>query len=269
MADSQVRLEVVGLSKGFAPPQEGAERVWALRDVSLSAKSGEFICLIGPSGCGKTTLIRAVCRLHEGDAGEILVDGRSDYRPGRDVCMVFQNHGLFPWRTALENIEYGLKMQGMAADQRRPIAAQYLEMVGLKQFGNHYPHQMSGGMQQRIGLARAMACEPRVLLMDEPFAAVDAQTRERLQGELMSLWQRTAMTVLFVTHSIDEAVFLADRVIVMGRNPGHIAADLPIRLPRPRDRESMAYVERARMVREALRQASHEGAEREDVNAGD
>jgi NitT/TauT family transport system ATP-binding protein len=260
MADQSPRLEVRGLAKAYPNPQatDETELLWTLRDVNVSAAAGEFVCILGPSGCGKTTLIRTICRLQACDSGEIFIDGRPDYRPGKDVCMVFQNHGLFPWLTAIQNVEYGLKRQGVPAKERRQKADQYLRMVGLEGFRDHFSHQLSGGMQQRVGLARALSCEPRVLLMDEPFAAVDAQTRERLQDELMTLWERTAMTVLFVTHSIDEAVFLGDRVLVMGKNPGHVAAAVAIDLPRPRDRESLPYVGYARTLREALRQASQD-----------
>jgi NitT/TauT family transport system ATP-binding protein len=247
-------LAIRGLSKSFPAPDEHAHSRAheVLRDVDLDVASGEFVCLLGASGCGKTTLIRIVSRLIEPDAGEVMVDGRADYRPGIDVCMVFQNHGLFPWFTARENLEYGLKLRGVPRAELRTTSDHYLEMMQLRDFADHYPHQLSGGMQQRIGLARAMSCKPRVLLMDEPFAAVDAQTREWLQRELLELWSGNELTIIFVTHSLDEAVYLADRVAVMGRNPGRIVHVEPVRIPRPRDRDSVEYVAVTKTLRGAL-----------------
>lgn len=250
-------LEIRGLSKIYpaAPGIPAAQPVSALRDINLRIATGEFVCLLGPSGCGKSTLIRSVSRLTDYDEGQILVAGRTDYRPGTDVCMVFQNHGLFPWLTAIRNVEYGLKSRRVPPGERRDVAAGYLDKVGLAGFAHHYPHQLSGGMQQRVGLARALACQPGVLLMDEPFAAVDAQTRERLQAELLELWAQSGMTVVFVTHSIDEAVYLADRIVIMGKDPGRMIADLAVTLPRPRNRENLEYVSCARQVRDLLRNA--------------
>ena len=261
-------LDVAGLCKSFAAPTgvPDARPLNVLRDVSLGVAPGEFVCVLGASGCGKTTLIRAIARLTEHDAGEIRVAGEAAYRPGTDVCMVFQNHGLFPWLTAIDNVAYGLKVRGVSLRERLDTSTRYLDLMGLTGFRDHYPHQLSGGMQQRIGIARALACEPRVLLMDEPFAAVDAQTRERLQSELLALWQRTQMTIVFVTHSIDEAVYLADRIVVMGRNPGRIASTIDVGLERPRQRESIEYVTRARAVRAALTEAS--GADPQSAAAG-
>lgn len=255
-------LTIQGLNKSFTRTSSGGrpgEQLQILRDVDLEVGAGEFVSLIGPSGCGKTTLIRTIARLGPPDTGSVEIDGRPRYQPGQDVCMVFQDSGLLPWYTSFENIEYGLRLRGMPRKERSERVHHYLELMGLEGFENNYPHQLSGGMRQRIGLARALACEPRVLLLDEPFAAVDAQTRERLQEELLRLWNLNRMTAVFVTHSIDEAVFLSDRVVVLrtlnarGTDPSapSIAADQRIELSRPRDR----YGEQYRVVTAELRKA--------------
>jgi ABC-type nitrate/sulfonate/bicarbonate transport system ATPase subunit len=251
-------LAVRGLAKSFHST-DGTETMRALGGVDLSVEDGRFVCLLGPSGCGKTTLIRIVSGLLQSDAGEVLVAGNKRYLPGTDVCMVFQNHGLFPWLTAIENIEYGLKVRGVARKERRDVATHYLELVGLQNAAKRFPHQLSGGMQQRIGIARALACRPKLLLMDEPFAAVDAQTREHLQHELLDLWQRDRLSVVFVTHSIDEAVYLGDRVVVMASGPGRIQYEQKIALDRPRDRESPEYVAITKTLRQQLALASQGG----------
>jgi NitT/TauT family transport system ATP-binding protein len=223
----------------------------------------QFLCLLGPSGCGKTTLIRLVAGLIDISAGEIVVAGKPVRGPQRQCAMVFQNYGLLPWRTVLENVELGLEIRHVAKAERRKVCAEYIERVGLGGFENYYPHQISGGMQQRTALARALSKNPSVLLMDEPFAAVDMQTRERLQDELLRIWDKFRITVLFVTHSIEESVYLGDRVVVMGARPGRVVADLPIALGRPRDDATKAdprFREYCAEIRRVLMKAAERDA---------
>jgi NitT/TauT family transport system ATP-binding protein len=228
-------LEVRRLSKIFFEQNDPHKPgLVALYDISLAIRKNEFVSLLGPSGCGKTTLIRIIAGLLAADRGDVLVNQRCVTAPGRDRCMVFQQFGLLPWRTVMSNVEFGLEIEGMARDERRAVADKYLELVGLKGFENYYPHQISGGMQQRVGIARALSKKPEILLMDEPFGAVDAQTREQLQEELLKIWAQTETTVVFVTHSIDEAIYLSDRVVVMQARPGRIKEEVMIDLPRPR-----------------------------------
>jgi ABC-type nitrate/sulfonate/bicarbonate transport system ATPase subunit len=228
-------LEVRHLSKIFFEQNDPRKPgLVALYDISLAIRKNEFVSLLGPSGCGKTTLIRIIAGLLTADRGEVLVNAQTVNAPGRDRCMVFQQFGLLPWRTVVSNVEFGLEIDGMAKDERRTTAEKYLELVGLKGFENYFPHQISGGMQQRVGIARALSKKPEILLMDEPFGAVDAQTREQLQEELLKIWAQTETTVVFVTHSIDEAIYLSDRVVVMQARPGRIKEEVKIDLPRPR-----------------------------------
>jgi ABC-type nitrate/sulfonate/bicarbonate transport system ATPase subunit len=228
-------LEVRRLSKIFFEQNDPRKPgLVALYDISLAIRKNEFVSLLGPSGCGKTTLIRIIAGLLSADRGDVLVNSQIVTAPGRDRCMVFQQFGLLPWRTVLSNVEFGLEIDGMPKDERCATAEKYLELVGLKGFENYYPHQISGGMQQRVGIARALSKKPEILLMDEPFGAVDAQTREQLQEELLKIWAQTETTVVFVTHSIDEAIYLSDRVVVMQARPGRIKEEVKIDLPRPR-----------------------------------
>src|SRR5215470_6200310 len=227
----------------------------ALHNVSFSVRKNEFVCLLGPSGCGKTTLIRIIAGLIRADRGDILVEGKQVNAPGRDRCMVFQQFGLLPWRTVLANVEFGLEIEGVAREERQAVARQYLELVGLNGFESYYPHQISGGMQQRVGIARALSKKPDILLMDEPFGAVDAQTREQLQEELLKIWAQTDTTVVFVTHSIDEAVYLSDRVVVMQARPGRIKEEVAIDLPRPRWEGDVKADPRFAQLRHHLRES--------------
>jgi NitT/TauT family transport system ATP-binding protein len=208
--------------------------VVALRDVSLQVSAGEFVCLVGPSGCGKTTLLRLMHGLLEPDTGEVVIDGTPNLAPGPHAGFVFQSFRLLPWRTVADNVEFPLQIQGMSASVRASRAHEYLRLVGLEDFAHSYPHELSGGMQQRVGLARALALEPQILLMDEPFAALDAQTREFMQLELGRIWEQLGVAVVFVTHSLDEALFLADRIVLMGPRPGTVEEVLPVALARPR-----------------------------------
>jgi NitT/TauT family transport system ATP-binding protein len=210
--------------------------VLAIDRVDLSISRGEFVCLLGPSGCGKTTFLNAVAGFLPVSAGELTLRGKPIVRPGPDRAMVFQQPGLLPWRDVLHNVTFGLEMSGRLKGRAAAAHAHgLLELVGLADFAHSYPHQLSGGMQQRVNLARALAVEPELLLLDEPFASVDAQTREALQVELLSICKRAEVTALFVTHDIGEAVFLADRVCVFSRRPGQIVREVRVHLPKPRD----------------------------------
>jgi len=249
-------LEVRQLSKVFFEQNDPRKPgLVALYDISLSVRKNEFVSLLGPSGCGKTTLIRIVAGLLPADRGEVFVNGREVTAPGRERCMVFQQFGLLPWRTVLSNVEFGLEIEGTPKEERREISEKYLELVGLKGFENYYPHQISGGMQQRVGIARALSKKPDILLMDEPFGAVDAQTREQLQEELLKIWAQTDTTVLFVTHSIDEAVYLSDRVVVMQARPGRIKEEVAVDLPRPRWEGDVKADPRFAQLRALLRES--------------
>jgi NitT/TauT family transport system ATP-binding protein len=224
------KIELAGVSKTFGIKTGGAaERFLALDDVSFSVEAGEFLALVGPSGCGKSTLIDLLGGLSKPSSGQILLDGKAIGGPGLDRGVVFQQYALFPWRTALENVEFGLEAKRLPQKQRREVARRHLELVGLSGFENRLPHELSGGMKQRVAIARSLAYDPEVLLMDEPFAALDAQTREGLQDELLRIWEQSRTTILFITHGIDEAVYLGQRVAVMTSRPGRIKriVDIP------------------------------------------
>jgi sulfonate transport system ATP-binding protein len=215
---------------------EGATAVRAVSQLDLDIAPGELVSVLGPSGCGKSTLIGAVAGFTPLSAGSLRVEGRPVHEPGPDRGVVFQHHTLFPWKRVLENVEFGLKMRGATRAERRAAAQSILETVGLGEFVRHYPWQLSGGMQQRVSLARVLVNRPRVMLMDEPFCALDAQTRLQMQELLLALWQQYEITVLFVTHDVDEAIFLSDRILVLSERPGRVRADLRVSLPRPRTR---------------------------------
>jgi NitT/TauT family transport system ATP-binding protein len=230
----RIVLDDVGVSFGG-----NGNRVEAVQHISFEIASGEFVCLLGPSGCGKSTLLNAMAGFIQPSSGSLTVDGEPVLRPAADRGMVFQHHSLFPWKTVLANVEFGLKMRGQGQHQRRGRARTFLHMVGLGGFERHYPVQLSGGMQQRVGIARVLVNEPRVMLMDEPFGALDAQTRLMMQELLLEIWQEVRTTVVFVTHDIDEAIFMADRIFVMTSRPGEIKAEVKVPLPRPRTPEVM------------------------------
>ncbi|MFM0520365.1 ABC transporter ATP-binding protein [Caballeronia jiangsuensis] len=223
-------IGIRNVSKGYQVNQR--ERFAILENVSFHVARGEFVTLVGPSGCGKTTLLDLIGGLTQADAGEILIDGRKVEGPGLDRGIVFQQYALFPWKTALGNVAFGLEAKGIEKRERNERARRFLELVGLHAFADRYPHQLSGGMKQRVAIARALAYEPDVLLMDEPFAALDAQTREALQDELLRIWKRTGTTIVFITHSIDEAIYLGQRVLVMAASPGRITHVLPVPVPK-------------------------------------
>jgi NitT/TauT family transport system ATP-binding protein len=219
----------------FRPANRAPVR--ALDAFDMDVEDGEFISIVGPSGCGKSTFLNVLLGLIKPDAGEVLMHGRKITGPGSERAMVFQEFGLLPWRTVQHNIELGLELKRIAAVKRRLIAERLISLVGLAGFESHYPHELSGGMKQRVGLARALATDPEVLLMDEPFAALDAQTRDLMQVELLRIWREARKTVLFVTHQIDEAIYLSDRVLVMTKRPGRTKKIFHVKLPRPREYE--------------------------------
>ena len=222
----QIRLEY------YQPRTD--RRLLALDDVNLTIIDGEFVSIVGPSGCGKTTFLNVVDGLVPATSGRIVLDGKIVTEPGQDRAVVFQDASLLPWRTVLGNVLYGLECQGMGARPARERAQHFVEMVGLSRFEHHYPHELSGGMQQRVNLARALVMDPQILLMDEPFAALDAQTREVMQEELLQIWRQAKKTVLFVTHQINEAIYLSDRVIVFTARPGRVKQSVTIDIERPR-----------------------------------
>ena len=227
------KLEVQGLSKYFYGRDGDIRKV--LDAVTVSVADGEFVCLVGASGCGKTTFIRCIAGLLPAEEGEVRIDGKIVRRPGPDRGFVFQNDALLPWRTVMHNVLFGLEVRGESFAKTRPAAEALIKLVGLGGFEQHYPSELSGGMRQRVNLARALAIDPQVLLMDEPFAALDAQTREIMQRELLKIWGERRKTVLFITHQIDEAIYLADRVLVFSYRPGRLTADIRIPFARPRE----------------------------------
>jgi NitT/TauT family transport system ATP-binding protein len=244
-----------GLVKVY-PDHEGGAAVTALDRINITVRSGEFVSLIGPSGCGKTTLLKIVDGLIPHDEGEVIVDGKAVEGPGHERAVVFQSFALLPWRTVEDNIRFGLELRGIGKEAARETVQHYVDMVGLKGFERRYPSQLSGGMQQRVGLARALAVNPRILLMDEPFGALDAQTRNLLQADLERIWEADHKTVIFVTHAMDEAVFLSDRVVILSPRPGRVHEIVDIDLPRPRGdeiRRHPRFVELTGYIWEALR----------------
>ena len=239
----------------------------AVCGVSFDVKAGEFLSIVGPSGCGKTTFLNAVDGLHPISGGTLTLDGRPITRPGRDRAMVFQQASLLPWRTVLGNVIYGLELQGRPMSEARKLANRFIDLVGLRGFADAYPSELSGGMQQRVNLARALAIEPEMLLLDEPFAALDAQTRELMQLELLGIWVSTRKTALFITHDIKEAIYLADRVVIFSARPGRVKQVVEIDLPRPRKlkiKREPCFLEYEDMIwasiEEEVRAASRAGA---------
>jgi NitT/TauT family transport system ATP-binding protein len=254
MTDPNV-VEVTGLSKVFNQGKPNA--VQALQAIDLEIASGAFVSLIGPSGCGKSTLLRLMAALTQPTEGGVRINGKSadQARLDRDYGMAFQTSALFKWRTVIENIELPLQLMGWAKPDRKERAAEMLDLVKLGEFGDHYPHELSGGMRQRVAIARSLAFRPSLLLMDEPFGALDEMTREHMQTELLDIWGKTGKTVVFVTHSIPEAVFLSQRVVVMSARPGRIANDIAVDLGHRtfETREAAGFFDKVTEVREALR----------------
>lgn len=253
-------LSIRGISKRF---DSRGGKVQALQDVSLEIRDGEFVVLCGPSGCGKSTLLSIVAGLDPADKGEVLEDGKPVEGPGRDRTVVFQDHGLFPWLTARKNVEFGLKQAGLPAKERQKRAEEFLHLVHLSRFRDAYPHELSGGMKQRVAIARALALDPEVLLMDEPFSALDAQTREDLYVQLEEIWQRTGKTILFVTHNVREAVVLGDRVIMFSARPGRIKEQFQVQLARPRTIDQVDVARVAGQISRSLKEDRDKAREQE------
>ena len=240
----------------------GSDRFQAVADVSITVPAGQFVCLLGPSGCGKSTVLGAVAGHIRPSRGELLLDGEGIAGPHPERGLVFQHHTLFPWKRVLDNVAFGLKMKGVARAQREERARELLRIMGLEGFERHYPAQLSGGMQQRVEIARSLINRPRVLLMDEPFGALDAQTRLLMQELLLDVWSQVRTTVLFVTHDIDEALFLADRILVMSARPGRIIEDLAVDFARPRDAVLTTGEEFNRLKRHCMDLLHHDRNER-------
>jgi len=246
---------------------QSGERLLALDHIDLQVRSGEFVCIVGPSGCGKSTLLHLIAGLQAQTSGQVLVDGHPVQGPGTDRILIFQEHGLFPWLTVAENVEFGMKMKGVRKAERTEKMQHYLRLVHLAKFEKSYIHQLSGGMRQRVAIARALATEPDVLLMDEPFGALDAQTRDLLHDELERIWSDTGRTIIFVTHNVREAVRLGDRVVLLTFRPGRVKSEFPVELPRPRSLEDPRVALAARDVLDELREEINRSLEVE-YNAG-
>ncbi len=248
--EPQLKLEVRGVTKTF---QSKSGALTALESIDLDVHAGEFVCLLGPSGCGKSTLLNIIAGLDQPTSGQVHMDGQVVSRTGTDRVMIFQNAALFPWLSVFDNVKFGLNMIGVAKPERQVIARKFLRMVHLSDFEQASVHELSGGMKQRVAIARALALNPDVLLMDEPFGALDAQTRDILHDELQTIWTDTRKTVLFVTHNVREAIVLGDRVVVFSARPGRIKQTFTVDLPRPRQIESYAVVDLAREIMAVLR----------------
>ena len=231
-----VILQVEGLGKTFESPQGP---VTALKNINFKTHRREFVCVIGPSGCGKSTLIRILAGLEEQTCGEVLLDGKAVHGPGPDRGMVFQGYTLFPWLTVKKNVMFGLERSGKGRHVSQQEARSWIDLVGLAKFENSYPHQLSGGMKQRVAIARALANQPRILLMDEPFGALDAQTRARMQSYLLDIWKNVDVTILFITHDLDEAIYLADRILVLKAHPGEVQELIEVPVPQPRSPDQL------------------------------
>lgn len=247
---------------------KGPDTYRAVDTTNLRVKAGEFVCILGPSGCGKSTLLNAIAGYVNPTEGSVSVDGEEITKPGPDRGMVFQQYSLLPWKTVYENVAFGPKMAGHSRTEAGSIANTFLGLVGLKKFGDRYPAELSGGMQQRVGIARALANYPSVLLMDEPFGALDAQTRLMMQESLLEVWKKFETTVVFVTHDVDEAVFLADRVLIMSAAPGKVIEDVPISLPRPRSTDmasSGAYIEARQFCLDIIKNESRKAFESQNL----
>ena len=255
----KIQLQEVSLSY---QANTGSELL-ALDRIDLDVHSGEFLCIVGPSGCGKSTLLHLIAGLQKPTSGRIAMDGDSVTAPGTDRILIFQEHGLFPWLTVGQNVEFGMKMKGLSKAEREDRTRYYLRLVHLSQFKDSRPHQLSGGMRQRVALARALATEPDVLLMDEPFAALDAQTRDMLHDELEKIWAETGRTIIFVTHNVREAVRLGDRVALMSFRPGRVKKEFLVDLPRPRHLEEVEVARTAREILDHLRDEINKSLEAE------
>jgi NitT/TauT family transport system ATP-binding protein len=247
-------IRVEDLTIAYEKPKAEGTFV-AVSNANLDVARGTFVTIVGPSGCGKSSLLLAIAGLVRPAGGRVLVNGQPVSGPGRDRAVVFQDFALMPWRTVLDNVRFGLELQRWTGEDLTARAKRYVELVGLKGFEQYHPHQLSGGMQQRVGIARALAVDPEILLLDEPFGSLDAQTRDEMGTELLNIWEQNRKTALFVTHGIDEAIFLADQIVVMAKNPGRITEVLTVDLPRPRTIEttdSKLFIEYRRYIRSCL-----------------
>lgn len=263
-------LEVKNLKIQFDAERGAATATIAVDDVSITIAPGEFVSIVGPSGCGKSTLLNAIAGFIKPTSGSITIDSESIRGPGSDRGVVFQQYSLFPWKTVLGNVEFGLKLQGAGRKERGEEARRLLKLSGLSQFEQHYPHQLSGGMKQRVGILRALAANPRILLMDEPFGALDTQTRAIMQQLLTDLWESLGISVLFITHDIDEAIFLSDRIYVMSARPGRIKEIVPVPIPRPRTGNTVTepgFLALRAQVHALIRDESIRTFESEAINA--
>jgi NitT/TauT family transport system ATP-binding protein len=236
----EVVLEVKQLGKVY---KTANSEVTALQGINFKAHRREFVCVIGPSGCGKSTLIRILAGLESHTSGEVLLDGKAVTGPGRDRGMVFQGYTLFPWLSVRKNVMFGLEMNNLSSDEAGREADLWLELVGLEKFSSAYPHELSGGMKQRVAIARALANQPRILLMDEPFGALDAQSRAKMQAHLLDIWRNIDVTIVFITHDLDEAIFLADRILVLKAHPGEVQELIEVSVPRPRSVDQVTSAE--------------------------
>ncbi|MGB5093605.1 MAG: ABC transporter ATP-binding protein [Parvibaculum sp.] len=234
MKARDIILDVKGLGKKFTDPSKRGNEVVALKDINFRTHRREFLCIVGPSGCGKSTLIRILAGLETSSEGQVLLQNKPVTGPGRDRGMVFQGYTLFPWLTVKRNVMFGLEVNNTGAVESERQALQWLQLIGLEKFANAYPSQLSGGMKQRVAIARALANQPRILLMDEPFGALDAQTRARMQAHLLEIWRKIDITIIFITHDLDEAIYLADRVLVLKAHPGEVQELIEVPVPHPR-----------------------------------
>ena len=257
-----VILEVKGLDKEFETPKG---KVTALKDINFRTHKREFVCVIGPSGCGKSTLIRILAGLETPSSGQMLLDGKEVHGPGPDRGMVFQGYTLFPWLTVRKNVMFGLQMSGHTREISEQEALQWIDLVGLSKFADSYPHQLSGGMKQRVAIARALANQPRILLMDEPFGALDAQTRAKMQSYLMEIWKNIDITVLFITHDLDEAIYLADRILVLKAHPGEVQELIEVPVPQPRSPDQLLSPEFL-ATKKRLEELIHPADEGDDIS---
>ncbi|MGB5225113.1 MAG: ATP-binding cassette domain-containing protein [Arenicellales bacterium] len=258
-----VTLEVQGLGKEFETP---GGSVTALKDINFQTHKREFVCVIGPSGCGKSTLIRILAGLETPSSGRMLLDGKEVHGPGPDRGMVFQGYTLFPWLTVKKNVMFGLEQAGHSKQVAEEDARQWIDLVGLTSFVDSYPHQLSGGMKQRVAIARALANQPRILLMDEPFGALDAQTRAKMQSYLMDIWQNIDITILFITHDLDEAIYLADRILVLKAHPGEVQELIEVPVPQPRSPDQLLSPEFL-ATKKRLEELIHPPAEEDEMNS--
>jgi NitT/TauT family transport system ATP-binding protein len=263
----EVILDVQHLNKFFGT---GPRLTTALKDINFCTHRREFLCVVGPSGCGKTSLVRILAGLEEKNSGEVLLQGKAVTEPGSDRGMVFQGYTLFPWLTVKKNVMFGLEVNGHGKHESEQQALQWLQLIGLEKFADAYPHQLSGGMKQRVAIVRALANQPRILLMDEPFGALDAQTRCRMQAHLLEIWRKIDITIVFITHDLDEAIFLADRILVLSAHPGEVRELIEVPVPRPRSLAQMispAFLATKARLEELIHQSKSDDDEEAETYA--